>query len=308
MPTPHPASARKPFGSARSRRAVAWACSVSLHLIVVAIASRATWLAVETAPPAPRAVVWLGEWRLSEPERQVRAPDPAEVAEPDDDTDVAVEREPDADAPVEREPEAIDATEGAVVETPDPGPAPPTIAPVEERPSRNYIVPDVDWDEERRRAVEQVGEQLALAESYRTFSLDDVIEEPLPEEPGRPTNDIFEAPSGGAGRAFLTPGRSGGPIGRKITALCDVLGGIGIGFGPFVLGSVCAEREPYTYFSHLKPTYMLARPVCTENPGAEAPDVDGPGDPTVKCRLVVGGDENLVPEDVIVETAFEPRP
>ena len=309
-----------------SRRLVAWAASIAVHVVVVAIVSRTTWLVVETEQRAAPTVVWLDDWRMPEPRRRTQAAErtesaeiqeavsAAEATEPDTDAaeraepgagNGAVEREADANE-VRGEPEAPAATESAIGETIDPEPAAASIAPGENRRSRNYIVPEIDWDEVRRRAVEQTSEQLARAESYRTFSLSDVIEQPLPEEPGGSVSDIFDAPSGGAGRAFLTPGRSGGPVGRKITALCDVLGGMGISLGPFMLGSICAEAETYSYFAHLKPAYMRARPVCTENPVAEAPEIDGPGDPTVKCRLVVG-DELAMPEDMAVETALERR-
>src|SRR5690606_34472737 len=164
--------------------------------------------------------------------------------------------------------------------------------------SRSIIVRDVDWEEERRRAVERVSEQVARAERYSTFSAGDMVEE---ETVGQTSSAdrIFEASGSGRSRGLLKPGSSGGPVGRKITALCDVLGGIGL----FGVSSICAQPgERAALFADIKPAYLRSRPECTEVPGAEAPAgiEAGRGDPTVKCRLVPE-DGQLPPDEAMAD-------
>ncbi|MBN1237776.1 MAG: hypothetical protein JXB36_04700 [Gammaproteobacteria bacterium] len=291
---------------------------MAVHVLAAFLATRAWWPAVPGDEPVVLSVVWLED--VPQPAAKPD-PEPEPAAEIAPEPEVDPELRPIAEVEPESEPEIDDRiaertvadtevppAEGEARAEPEPLPAPepasagdrdaqaapegdePATEADRAAPPRTFIVREIDWEEERRRAVDRVSEQLQQEDRYMTFSLADVVEEPPPEEPGT-VEDIFEAAERGGGSngpALLTPGRSGGPVGRRITALCDVLGGIGLSLQGFGVGSLCAEREAYTLFAEIKPNYLRARPECTEVPGAEAPSgiSAGTGDPTVKCRLV----------------------
>jgi hypothetical protein len=117
------------------------------------------------------------------------------------------------------------------------------------------VVRDVDWEEERRRAVASLREQTEREAGYLTFSLDDVIEKPLPEEPG-PARSVFDTPKRG-GPAIMRPGRSGTRLGRFVSSLCDITGGISL----FGVATACADSNvPRNLFESIKPEYLKKRP------------------------------------------------
>lgn len=280
--------------------------SIALHGVVMYVASRVEWASVRSGPPPPPAVVWLEDWPIGAPEPIASEPsepvEPVVEAEPEDEEAADAEAEPVEDA---AEDERTAATESPAVDTPVDAETPASEVATEsveaepspdtdsgsQRRSRNYIVREVDWDEERRRAVARVREQQLLDNNYLTFSLDDVIDEPLPEEPNLAEN-IFDAPENSRPPSLLSPDKARSAFGQRMARLCnDLLGGIGLGFNGMAFGSLCADYPPATLFSSIKPRYLRARPVCTEAPEAVAAGTDGAA--SVKCRLVVDGEERI---------------
>jgi hypothetical protein len=323
-------------GFRRRRLLAAWACSAALHVLVILVASRASWVVLDDEPrPAALAVVWISDLPTLEPtpepeplldpepvptpDREPEQPAPQQPSEPapqqpsepapDQPSEPESERLPEAatDPPAEPEidgstaPEPAPASEPPSAAEPPPTPDIPTPPPAPETTAErdadestpSYVLREADLEEAWRRAREQ----LERAQDYRTFSLDDVIEAPLPEEPG-PSESIFEAAERYASRggpSMLAPNRARTRVGRAIAELCNALtGGFGISLGGLNLGSVCADPgESAKLFAHLKPAYLRSRPVCTEV--EVAGEVSEDTAPTIKCRLVLEEDMDELP-------------
>lgn len=267
-------------------RTLAPLLSIMLHVAVIWAVGRAPWGVPDAPAAAPVArVVWLREAPplarrervLPEPDRVPPEPErvprePERVPPAPAQTDVPAEAQPPARAGASPAPE----TDGAP------------------RPRRSYLVPGIDFEEERERAVAKVLEDRMREERYLTFSTDDLFEEPQAEAPN-PREGIFDNPQrgtrGGPGAA-LTPGRSRSRFLNRLAEICNALtGGLGIGFQGLDLGSACADPGPMAdYFADVRPEYMNKLPVCTQNEALAALgaiyDADGNEIPTIKCRLV----------------------
>jgi len=288
----------RPDSVGRLRRRTAIAVSVALHAALALAAAHLAWrpAALPPAIESPPAVMWLRDWqppmppRAEEAELAAMLPPPLLVPaprrEPVPEPRPAPSRE--AEAPAEHlQPEEAPADAPPAA---DDEAAPRSEPPADDDSARPSVavLEGVDWEEERRRAIEQVLEQREREEHYHTFSLADVLEEPeaVPREPG-PERSIF-TPGAGGRRApsALRPGQARTRIGRALADLCHALtGGVGVGFGPFALFSACAEDNARSdLFAHLKPEYLKRRPedFVTRRP---PPDLDAPVDAEVRAEV-----------------------
>ena len=267
--------------------------SVVLHAVLIYAVSREAWFA---APPDERSspsVIWLDALppTSAPPETAGENVDPRFVVAPEAATPTSSESPRRAEANVRAEPESR--AESAVE------PAPESLAPPEvgNDDHNRFEPPRIDFEAERPRAIALVFEQQARERAYRTFSLDDLVDEPPPDAEPRIEQDVFAGPSS-SGPAVMRPGQARTRLGRAISQICnDLTGGIGV-FGFF---SLCAEEgEHADFFGHLRPAYMEKLPVCKEQELAEvqlaaAPTTDLSNIETrvVKCDLV-NGDEVVV--------------
>jgi hypothetical protein len=253
----------------------AFVASIVVHVLAGYALSRQVWTDA-ALPPAPTPEFFLFEMPAPRAREAVPAAPPASPV-----PEVREEREP-APAPQPAQP----APEPTVVVEPPPAaePAPqPDVAPAPA--PRAYI----DFDEERRRAANQVIGSRAEENEYLTFSIDDVAP-PRPEpEPDRPS--IFDG-AGDAdfgGRSVATVGQQRTKLGRKLAELCNALtGGFGVVFQGFGLFSGCAspDSEPSGLFPEVRPAYLDLMPECVDTRDtAPALALEAPF-PTVKCRLV----------------------
>jgi hypothetical protein len=236
--------------------------------------------------------VWLEDWRPRTPEE--RALDPTEETAPAPAPAPAENPPPAEPAPDLAAAVAPPSPERPLPEPrparppPEPRPAPPPIesppaperAPAERRASAEprdsaeprarspastdapppATLPDVDWEKERRDAVRDVLEQRAHEREYLTFSLEDLVEEPEPEEPVLPPLTVDN---------------------------CVIVKGKLQRFAALMMGR-CVREARGDLFAAIKPAYLRAHPVCVEtrpdNPGSFLSD--GRRISTVKCELV----------------------
>jgi hypothetical protein len=172
-------------------------------------------------------------------------------------------------------------------------------------PARAVIVRDIDWDAERRRAIESMRGQRMAEETYATFSRD-VADEPDARE-DEPV-DIFDDPANRSrAPSLMAPGRAHSRLGQRIASLCNALTG---GVGLFGLASVCADAPPRaTLFASIKPRYLRARPVCSPyraNGDIEDAETTASADPrNVKCRLVVDEEEFGIAAEVSLSPSYD---
>jgi hypothetical protein len=125
-------------------------------------------------------------------------------------------------------------------------------------------LPEVDWEKERRNAIESVLEERAHARQPLTFSRDDVIEEPEPIEPSLP------------------------PL---VVDHCVIVKNKLQRFAALMTGR-CVREARGDLFALIKPQYLKSHPVCVEtrpeSPGSFLSD--GTMISTVKCELVADED------------------
>lgn len=290
--------------SARRGQLVALAVSAALHAAVAGVVLNASWTSMARAPSAPIDVVWVESWPLSaEPETAAIAPPPDDEIETRDvetvdDRSSRVEpaSEPTEDEISEPAPDEIRASvpsETSAEDAVDEAPAEerPSDDEARGRPSRAYTVREVGLDEAWRAALEQTREARRMEDAYRSFSLDDVMPEPVPpEDPTRPSESVFEtAKEANRPPSALSPGKARSRLGQRLAQLCNELTGGGLGV--MGLASLCADEEALPkLFAHLKPEYLRARPECTE---VDAPSpIDGES-AAVKCRLVLDDEPTL---------------
>ena len=202
--------------------------------------------------------------------------------------------------PAEPIPEPAPAEVPPVAEEPRPEPLPPRAAEVVPQPTVvvesapvEEAAPEVperliDFDEERRRAANEVVTERA-ERAYMTFSLDDVVP-PRPAAEPPPPPSIFDG--GGSdygGRSVATVGQQRTKIGRKLVEFCNALtGGLGAAFQGFGLFSACASPESGLsgFLPEVRPDYLDLMPECVDTRDtAPALALEAPF-PTVKCRLV----------------------
>jgi hypothetical protein len=203
--------------------------------------------------------------------------------------------------PVEPEPEVREETAPAPV--PRPASPVPEPAVVVEPPLRVEPAPSVepaptprafiDFDEERRRAVNQVVESRAGEKEHLTFSIDDVAPPRPAAEPETPS--IFDGTGGPRGPSAGQLGQARTKFGHRVSALCNALTG---GFSLMGWGSFCAgpsDGEPSGLFPEVRPAYLDLMPECVDTRDtAPALALEAPF-PTVKCRLVMPDEVGVVP-------------
>lgn len=283
-------AARAPIRLSRE----AFIASVVVHVLAgYAVLSR--HVIEGRSPPAPTAEFFLFE---------MPAPLPPEVApvEPPVEPLPEIRDEPapvPTPQPLQPVPEpAVVVEPRAVVE-----PAPPTepartleeeLAPLPRSPD------DIDFDEERRRAANEVVTARSTKSQYMTFSIDDVAA-PRPE-PEPEKLSIFD---GTNARATKGPtagqlGQARTKVGQKMSALCNALTG---GFSLMGWGSFCAgpsDGGPSGLYPEVRPDYLDLMPVCVDTVDT-APELalEAPF-PTVKCRLVM-------PEEIGRAPGIAPR-
>jgi len=262
---------RAPFPLSRT----AFIASMFAHAIAGYALSRNLW-SDAASPPRPRAEFFLFE---------IPAPRPPE----------AVPVTP----PVEPVPEVREET----VPAPAPRPAPPVAEPtvVVEAPPLAEPAPSaepaprasIDFDEERRRAVNQVVESRAGEREYLTFSIDDVASPRAEPEPDKPS--IFDGTGGPRGPSVGQLGQARTKFGHRVSALCNALTG---GFTLMGWGSFCAgpgDSEPSGLFPEVRPAYLDLMPECVDTRDtAPVLALEAPF-PTVKCRLVMPDEVGRVP-------------
>ena len=292
-------SALGPRSQARRSEARFALVSVVLHAVLIYAVSREAWIAAAPDERRSPSVIWLDALppASAPPEAAREDADPRPVVAPEPAPSTRSESPRRAEADVRAEPASR--TEPPVEPAPAPeSPAPPEVDLGSDEQNR-IEPPSIDFEAERQRAVALVIEQQARERGYRTFSLDDLVDEPPPDaEPGA-EQDVFAGPS--SGPAAMRPGRARTRLGRAISEICnDLTGGIGV-LGLF---SLCAEEgERADFFGHLRPAYMEKLPVCTEQELTEAQlaaaqitDLSEIETRVIKCRLVDRDEVLVVPE------------
>ena len=253
-----------------------------------------------TSPPTPTAEFFLFEMPaprptevapvtpLVEPVPEVRE-EPAPAPEPEP-------VQPDRAVVVEPQPTVVEPR--AVVESPPPTQPARTLeeelAPLPRSPD------DIDFDEERRRAANEVVTARAAKPEYLTFSIDDVAA-PRPE-PEPEKLSIFDGTGASASKGPTAGqlGQARTKVGQKMSALCNALTG---GFSLMGWGSFCAgpsDGGPSGLYPELRPEYLDLMPECVDTADT-APELalEAPF-PTVKCRLVM-------PEEIGRAPGIAPR-
>jgi hypothetical protein len=227
-------------------------------------------------PPKPAAEFFLFELPAARPPEAVPVAAPVEP--------VPEAREEPVPVPRSAEP----APEPRVVVEPPPAVEPSPSA--EPAPAPRAFI---DFDEERRRAANQVVESRAGENEYLTFSMDDLIA-PRPEpEPEKPS--IFDGTGGPRGPKVGQLGQARTKFGHKVSALCNALTG---GFSLMRWGSFCAgpsDGGPSGLFPEVRPAYLDLMPECVDTRDtAPALALEAPF-PTVKCHLVKPDEIGRVP-------------
>ena len=277
---------RAPFRLSRQ----AFVVSILAHVLAGYALSRHL---MPGTPPAPTAEFFLFEM-------PVRPPEVAPIATP---VEPLPEEEPaPAPQPVQPAPEpavVVEPQPTVVVEPPavvEPAPATQPARTLEEELAPLPRSPDdIDFEEERRRAANQVVTARAARPQYLTFSIDDVA--PPRPEPEPEKLSIFDG-TGASATKGPTAGQLGQArtkFGQKMSALCNALtGGFSLmGWGSFCAGS--SESEPSGLYPEVRPDYLDLMPVCVDTRDtAPALALEAPF-PTVKCRLVMPDEIGRVP-------------
>jgi len=288
-------AARAPFRLSRE----AFIVSILAHVLAGYALSR--HLLPSTSPPAPPAEFFLFEMPARPPEAApvappieplpelVEEPTPAPVPEP-------VQPAPEPSVVVEPQPTVVVEPRAAVEPAPAPAQANQPARTLEEELAPLPRSPtDIDFEEERRRAANQVITARTAKPEYLTFSIDDVAA-PRPE-PEPEKLSIFDGTGASATRGPTAGqvGQARTKFGQKMTSLCNALTG---GFSLMGWGSFCAgptESEPSGLYPEIRPEYLDLMPECVDTRDT-APELalDAPF-PTVKCRLVEPDEVGRVP-------------
>jgi len=263
---------------------MAFAVSIAAHVIAAYALLQHRWIDAP-APPAA-AEFFLFELPAPRPE-----PVPGPAVAPLPISPQIEERAPaPLPSPVEVVPEPAVVVEEPVtrrepVPTLELAPAPTDLAPgpaLEVVPAPSAFI---DFDEERRRAANQVIGSRADEKEYLTFSIDDVAPPRPKPEPDAPS--IFDGGAGGPrGPNVGQLGQARTRVGQKASALCNALTG---GFSLMGWGSFCAgpsDGGPSGLFPEVRPAYLDLMPECVDTRDtAPALALEAPF-PTIKCRLV----------------------
>jgi hypothetical protein len=268
----------------RIRRPWGLAFSIVLHGAVLYAVTRVPWSAMSALPRAPAPVsrvVWLREPPPKPPLSEPTLDPAVESGGAEAGTAVAVVHPPIPELPIRPDlpppprsaPEPRRPRAGSEATPPSrTAPRADRIAPPSEtEPAATETetessgrdgraLPEVDWEKERRDAIDSVLEERALRRGPRTFSLDDVIEEPEPAEPVLP------------------------PL---VVDHCVIVKSKLQRFAALMTGR-CVREARGDLFALIKPPYLKSRPICVET-RPEAPGsflADGTPISTVKCELV----------------------
>jgi hypothetical protein len=265
----------------------AFIASIAAHVLAGYALSSHVWPGA-SLPPPPTAEFFLFEMPAPRP------PEAVPVAPPVEPVPEAREEPAPPPAPVPRAVEGV--PEPTVVVEPRPAvePAPSAELAPSAEPALAPRAP-IDFDEERRRAANQVVESRAAQKEYLTFSMDDLVA-PRPErEPEK--RSIFDG-TGASSTRGPTVGQLGQArtkFGHKVSALCNALTG---GFSVLGFGSFCAgpsDSEPSGLYPEVRPAYLDLMPECVDTRDT-APELarEAPF-PTVKCHLVKPDEIGRVP-------------
>jgi hypothetical protein len=259
------------------RTTTAVAVSIALHLAVGYAVGGVSWSRAEHEPH-PLRVVWINEWPRAIPETAVPRAEEIPglpIEEP------APVHEAEASGPPEPESTSPRAAAPTPAETPDAEELGP--------PERARLLPPgIDWEQERKNAVEQMLATQAREEGRITFSTEELFEEPVAEPPN-PRAHIFDSPQRGSSRSALTPGQGRSRFANRVASLCNALtgGGLGISLFGFGVGTICADAgSGADFFADVRPAYMESLPVCVETRDPLLMPEPSDEFPTVKCRLV----------------------
>jgi outer membrane biosynthesis protein TonB len=183
----------------------------------------------------------------------------------------------------------------AVVE-PEPAPQPEPARTLEQELAPLPRSPnDIDFEEERQHAANQVVTARAAKQQYLTFSVDDVAS-PRPE-PEPEKLSIFDGTGASAAKGPTAGqlGQARTKFGQHMSSLCNALTG---GFSLMGWGSFCAgpsESEPSGLYPEVRPEYLDLMPVCVDTRDT-APELALTAPfPTVKCRLVEPDESGVLP-------------
>jgi hypothetical protein len=269
---------------------LAFVVSIVAHVLAGYALSR--HLLPATGPPVP------AEFFLEMP---VRRP-PEAATPPVEPLPEAREKPAPAPQPVQPAPEPAVVVEPqpTVVEPPaavEPVPAP---EPQRARTLEEELAPlprspdDIDFEDERRRAANQVITARSADRQYLSFSVDDVA--PPRPEPEPEKLSIFD----GTGATTKGPtvgqlGQARTKVGQKMSALCNALTG---GFSFMGWGSFCAgpsDSEPSGLYPEVRPEYLDLMPVCVDTRDTAPELALSAPFPTVKCRLVKPDENGVLP-------------
>lgn len=257
--------------------------SLAFHAGLIYAVNRVPWYAPDIEPSPLTSIVWI---TAPPPMRKPAAETPIS-------DELPVEDLPEPVSEDKAEPEKLDRP---VVIAPEPQIEAPQVNQTGESLADDeteagaggidYVTREVDWDEERRRAVSRLMDENRFGNGYASFSTDAQGKKPAAAEL-RPSESIFDAPT--RRPSALTPGRTRTRFGYWASRVCNELSGGGIGI--FGLASICVDDGPAAdYFGHLRPAYMEKLPECEKVETAPL-DFEFTGDPaalsTSKCRLVV---------------------
>jgi len=209
-------------------------------------------------------------------------------------------REAPAPQPTQPVPEQPVVVEPPAVVEPSPSPS-PSPSPRPARTLEEELAPlrrspdDIDFDDERRRAANEVVTARSAKSPYMTFSIDDVAA-PRPE-PEPEKLSIFDGTGASASRGPTVGqlGQARTRVGQKMSALCNALTG---GFSLMGWGSFCAGPSDgglSGLYPEVRPDYLDLMPECVDTRDT-APELalEAPF-PTVKCRLVMPDEIGRVP-------------
>ena len=154
--------------------------------------------------------------------------------------------------------------------------------------------PRIDWARERQRAIAELRTQRDTESHYPTFSADDLVAPPLPEDPN-PWHDelgpLFDSRPGSSAppHNFAAVGQSRTRVGRALADFCNALtGGFGVALQGHTFFSLCARVDSGPDLdSAIRPETLKWLPECAPAPVEETPTLDDPGaaDVRMKCRL-----------------------
>jgi hypothetical protein len=284
-PTPPRRHGGAPFPLSRA----AFIASIFAHIIAGYALSRNLWPGAAPLPP-PSAEFFLFETPATPPPEAVPATPP--VAPLPDIPEETVPAPTPRPAPPMPEP-AVAVEPPPLVEAAPPAEPPPLVEPAPSAEPAPAPRAFIDFDEERRRAANQVVESRAAEKEYLTFSIDDVAAPRLQPEPDKPS--IFDGTGGSRGPSAGQLGQARTKFGHRVSALCNALTG---GFSLMGWGSFCAEPsdgEPSGLFPEVRPAYLDLMPECVDTRDtAPALALEAPF-PTVKCRLVMPQEVGVVP-------------